>query len=672
LSQPSEKHTPETRAAAPSRLLLLGFSPQDAEAIRLACEKEQSPRFQVFSRVPSDEQFNRLRTRDYHVAALNLANSGLDDLAYLMRLSGRCATVVVSAQSEAEVGWLRLVDVVLPTPQLTPERLLASAHEAAHRHRCFQAGLTTADALNSLQQVVGPADPVQTGVLILDERDRVIFANNAARALGETAVGGILSDLRRHAHVPEGHALLPVSDLLPQPLAVSALALEVRGRPLSILRVERADAHSPTEVLWRQLARLDPQTGLPTRDTFMEQLAQRLGESAAPGTRVGVLLLSVRLEQPADEPAWEGLRRRVADTLRDGVRTDDMVSRLDATTFAVLLANAPRAGDLGRLASKQRERVLALGFPGLSVNAGVACSPDDALGVTDLLRRADEALRSAPGSDGLAFAPTEPGRDAHRRWLLESRLPKALATGQLQVYYQPLVSAADGRICGAEALLRWSDPVLGNVPPGEFVGVAEALDLTSALGAYVMARALPELRKWRRARPDLRLSLNVSPRQMLAADFLRDFRQALERAGLPAEAVELEITEELMVGDSARARLVLGELEALGARVVLDDFGTGFSSLGYLMDLPVAGIKIDRLFSTGLPDSGTHVAMSLTIISLARHLKLELVAEGVETAAQARWMGEQGVPRLQGFLYSPAVPADDFEKLLTGQQFLPA
>ncbi|HUS25016.1 MAG TPA: GGDEF domain-containing phosphodiesterase [Candidatus Binatia bacterium] len=675
--------TATTRAPAqrePQRLLLLGFPPAEAERVRELCRADEA-RYAVFSRLSADvEDVDHGR---YDCAALFLAGSGLDDLAYLMRLSSRCATVVVSGQSEAEVRWLRLINCVVPVTEFTPARLLAAADEAQLRRRHQFAGSVAADALQSLRRAVGSTELVEDpGILILDERDRVVFANPSAKALGSDTTRRLLDTLRQRGWPQRSPGEQRIAAPTPgaEPLSVSVLALEEHGQPLNVLRIERAASGPPTESLLQHLSLIDAQTGLPNRSHFLAQLEQAANSSA--GTPARIALLLMQLERPGESAGREdtlaAVRRIAAERLAECVRTDDLVARLGGDVFAVLLRGFSRTEDLLQPARKLLAAVsapyLVEGKPTrIGAHMGVAVFPEDGRAGMELLHRADRALtRARSGGAAVEFFQADLGKQLQRRWLLESRLPAALAERRFTAHYQPLVEPHSGRITGVEALARWHDPELGMVPPVEFIPLIEELRLMNELSAQVWEQAFLQLREWRAGlSPDLTLSINVSPSQFLWPGFLNSLHEQLQRTGVPPAAVEIEITEGLLLEDRDLTRLVLNEAAQLGVRVYLDDFGTGYSSLGYLVDLPVAGIKVDRTFCSGLPTSQNHVAMTVTILTLARHLKLDVLVEGVETLAQARFLTRHHVPRLQGFLYSKPLPPEQMGVLLADGSLLP-
>jgi EAL domain-containing protein (putative c-di-GMP-specific phosphodiesterase class I) len=246
---------------------------------------------------------------------------------------------------------------------------------------------------------------------------------------------------------------------------------------------------------------------------------------------------------------------------------------------------------------------------------------------------------------------------------LEGALRTALAEEQLTVVYQPIVRLDTGRPCAAEALVRWQHPERGPIPPMTFIPVAEDAGLIDTLGTFVRNEALRQLGRWRAdgtVDDDFYLSINVSPRQLEDPGFAQVVAGELARHGVPASAVALEMTESVMADGGGVAARVLFELRELGVRLLVDDFGTGFSALGYLRQFPVTGVKIDRSFVSGLGESAEDEEIVRAVVAMARALGLSIVAEGVETRTQRDALAAVGVTQAQGWLWGPGVPAGDF------------
>jgi EAL domain-containing protein (putative c-di-GMP-specific phosphodiesterase class I) len=297
---------------------------------------------------------------------------------------------------------------------------------------------------------------------------------------------------------------------------------------------------------------------------------------------------------------------------------------------------------------------------------GLALCPADARDAATLLRYADMAMYQAKerGRANFAFYTDYMGRRMAEKILLHDRLKLALSYGGLALHYQPQVCVATGRVQAVEALLRWSDPELGDVSPERFIPVAEATGLILALGAWVLDAACRQTAQWARAGLALRVAVNLSAQQLRQTDLVDQLRGSLAVHGTPPGLLELEVTESETMADPEQARQVLCNLQALGVGVALDDFGTGYSSLVHLKQLPVSRIKIDREFIRPLLHSEADATMVRAIIGLARTLGLHVVAEGVEVVEQLRFLEQHGCEAYQGWLYSKAVPAAQMLALL--------
>jgi len=255
---------------------------------------------------------------------------------------------------------------------------------------------------------------------------------------------------------------------------------------------------------------------------------------------------------------------------------------------------------------------------------------------------------------------------------MDHAMRQALEQGLFQLHYQPQISLVNGTLLGAEALIRWHDAELGQVPPAQFIPLAEESGFIVTIGNWVLEEAVRQAVQWQRAGMPVVVSGNVSALQFQQTDFVDTVAGVLRTAGLPAVLLELELTESILIQDAQDAMNRLHALAALGLALSIDDFGTGYSSLAYLKKFPISKLKIDRSFVMGLPeDEGDRAIVSATI-GMARGLKLKVVAEGVETQAQHDYLASLGCESYQGFLCSPGLPAAEFEKLMTKLPHTPA
>jgi EAL domain-containing protein (putative c-di-GMP-specific phosphodiesterase class I) len=294
-----------------------------------------------------------------------------------------------------------------------------------------------------------------------------------------------------------------------------------------------------------------------------------------------------------------------------------------------------------------------------SASVGLAFCPDDAKDSDTLLRYADLAMYQAKdaGRGTYSFYSSDLDWRVREDMQMHNRLKDAIAQGHLSLHYQPQVDVATGDIKGAEALLRWHDPVLGQVCPARFIPVAESTGLILALSDWVLETACTQIAVWMQAGTPLRVAINVSAQQFRQFDLPEKVGNALARTGAQAQWLDIEITESSAMKQPDQAREQLDALVALGCRVALDDFGTGYSSLSYLKALPIHKLKIDKSFMNGIPHNASDVAIARAIIAMAKSLGLKLIAEGVETDAQLAFLRQYGCETYQGWLFAKAMSA---------------
>ena len=303
----------------------------------------------------------------------------------------------------------------------------------------------------------------------------------------------------------------------------------------------------------------------------------------------------------------------------------------------------------------------------ISASIGIATFPEDGQTAEVLLRNADTAMYHAKqlGKAAYQYYSDEMNAASVERMTLENGLRKALDDHRLELHYQPQVDIRTGSIVGAEALIRWHDPVRGYISPDTFIPIAESGGLILQLGEWILREAIRQAAEWRRqGLPVVPVSINVSGTQFRRQDIVAIVRDALERSSLPAAAVSIEITETSLMSALDRAADVLGELRELGVRTALDDFGTGYSSLSYLKSFPIDSLKIDRSFIAEMLTDEKTAALTDAIVNLTRILDIRVIAEGIENAEQCRYLRQLGCAIVQGYLFSPAVPAAAFADLL--------
>jgi diguanylate cyclase (GGDEF)-like protein len=417
----------------------------------------------------------------------------------------------------------------------------------------------------------------------------------------------------------------------------------------------------------------DPLTGLVNRSCFHDRVTLALGRGDGEGAAVLFLDLDrfKNVNDTLGHDAGDELLRLVADRLAAIARNSDTVARISGDEFAVLLPGAENAGQATRLA----ERMLAqfdspFRVAGRSLfmtpSIGIAMHPDHGTDVDTLLRHADAAMYQAKGAGRhtLRVYDGALGASAQRQLAVETRMHQAIADGELVLHYQPKLAVRTGDVLGLEALVRWEHPTQGLIPPKAFIRVAEETGLVAPLGGWVLHEACAQMAAWHALGHDeLHVSVNVSARQFKLQDVPALVRGVLDDTGLAPEALELELTESVGIDPDGSVGAALLELQALGVRCSIDDFGTGYSSISYLHEYPVDTIKLDRSFVQDIGE-GRDAPIVRAVIAMAHNLGLRVVAEGVETKAQLKFLEKHDCDEVQGFLFSQPLPPEDVPTFL--------
>jgi diguanylate cyclase (GGDEF)-like protein/PAS domain S-box-containing protein len=425
-----------------------------------------------------------------------------------------------------------------------------------------------------------------------------------------------------------------------------------------------------SEAYIRHMAHHDELTGLPNRTLLQERTAAAIDAARAGGHHLAVLLIDLdRFKQINDSlghHAGDVVLCSVAARLKHCLRSTDMVARMGGDEFVILLPQLDTPQQAERVAAKLLQAMVEpvqAGPHRLSVtpSIGIACFPRDGDDLTMLLRNADAAMYQSKGQGRNGYTLYTPQMHAAsaQRLELEGELREALERGQLSLHYQPLVSLADGSVVGVEALLRWAHPERGNISPVDFIPIAEDTGLIVPIGEWVLRTACSDMRRLQQLTGRrLKVAVNLSPRQLRMPDVATMIADALRAADWPADALELEITESMVVENPDASIAVMQRLRAMGVGMAIDDFGTGYSSLSYLTRFPVAKLKLDRSFVRGLPHSERDAAIATSVVAMGHGLKLQVLAEGVETDAQMRFLRELGCEMGQGWLFAKAMPFD--------------
>ncbi|MCS0628168.1 EAL domain-containing protein [Telluria mixta] len=475
---------------------------------------------------------------------------------------------------------------------------------------------------------------------------------------------GLLKPVEHHLVTPDGREIWLRSNVM---LAGSGTGhLQVRGITIDVTRQKQS------ELQLFQAVHVDPLTRLPNRRAFVDHLNHALALAERNGTMVALVLIDLDNFKTLNDTLGHGrgdqVLVRIGERLRDCIGPTDVLARMGGDEFAIAVEGGHR---LALRAEHLAERIHAacadkVAFDDrelyLTLSMGIALYPQDGLDCQALVRSADTALyrAKAAGRNGWQFFDSSMARQVEHRLDLETGLRRAIDGGEFQLFYQPQRSLLDGRIVGAEALVRWDRPGRGMVPTQEFINVAEESGFIVALGNWVLRAACCQAADWGRTGLALRIAVNVSVVQLRQADFVDQVRHALVLSGLPPHRLELEITEGAFVADTVDAIGKLHVIKTMGVELAVDDFGTGYSSLSYLKQLPVDRLKIDQSFVRDLPHSDGDRAIVRAILAMAANLNLEVIAEGVESDEQVDFLRAEGCHEIQGFVLSPAINAASF------------
>ncbi len=452
-----------------------------------------------------------------------------------------------------------------------------------------------------------------------------------------------------------------------------SLELLEDGGHLWILRDISEQRHALQAI--ERLSQTDPLTGLANQEAFSRRLASELERARHRGRAVAVAYLDLdhfqNICDSLDHSVGDCLLRGVGHRLADKAGEGAMLARMSADAFLVMFPGLRQDSDctaLIRPLMECFETPFRCGGRELFITAsiGVSLFPRDGETPENLLRNADAAMHQAKaaGRHRVVFFRAEMNQHAHDLFHLENCLRHALTRNELQVHYQPLVGLKNGRIRGAEALLRWNHAELGSVSPARFVPLAERSDIIVPIGRWVLRQACEQLRLWERRGLDLEMSVNLSAREIRQHDLASFMVDLLEETGVPAQKLHLEMTERNTLEVEDGVLDTLHQLKSLGLRLAVDDFGTGCSSLSYLRNFPINTVKIDRSFIRDLASKRDDQAITSAVIALSHSLDLTVVAEGVETREQLGLLRSLGCDMFQGFLVSRAVTAPVFDDLL--------
>jgi len=481
-------------------------------------------------------------------------------------------------------------------------------------------------------------------------------------------LGSVCGAARTGVH--DGALALPILVITVCVLAV-ALVTSVLDMRLEIRTAVLAEALGVANEELEFLALHDKLTRLPNRALLDDRFAQAIHASARRHGRFAVLFVDLDgfkgINDTYGHHVGDGLLVAIARRLRAAVRSEDTVSRVGGDEF-VLLARVDDPEDAGVIAESLLESLretVHVGGHALHITGsiGIAVHPADGLEQNTLMSNADAAMyhAKAAGRNAYCFFERSMNHQARAQQTLIQDLRGALRHGQLQLHYQPKYGAADNRLLGAEALLRWNHPVQGQLMPDQFIALAEKTGAILPIGAWVLDEACRQLAVWHAmGRTAWSMAVNLSALQFCQAGMVDLVAKALARHGVPPGCLTLEITESTAMRDVEASLAILTQLDGLGVRIAIDDFGTGYSSLLHLKRIPASELKIDRGFVRDLAEDSEDAAIVSAIVALGRTLKLQVVAEGVETAAQRTFLADLGCDTLQGYLLGRPMPASQF------------
>jgi len=529
-------------------------------------------------------------------------------------------------------------------------------------------------------------------IVLFNPSAQAMFGYSAQEAIGssiERLIPGRLHEVHRHhvdrfvkggKTVRKMGAAMQVCGVRADgeefPVETSISRLMHAGKPLYSVILSDITARRRDEERLKYLANYDQLTALPNRSLFNQRLERALAHAQRFNKSLAVLFIDLdrfkNINDTLGHEAGDGVLRAVATRLMGGVREIDTVARLGGDEFVVLIEQVT---DMRQVDVVAQKLLKALAEPFMldgceyhvTASIGISSYPVDGDGGAELLKNSDIAMYRAKeeGKNRARFYAPAINRHSVERLSLESGLRRALQRGEFLLHYQPKVNIASGFVTGMEALVRWKRPESGMVSPAEFIPLAEETGLIVAIGEWVLKAACAYTRAWHSGGTQpLRVAVNLSARQFAQTSLVSDVARILDITGLRPEALDLEITESMVMGNPEQAIQTLRQLKSMGISLSIDDFGTGYSSLGYLKRFPIDHIKIDRSFVKDIPHDNDDATITRTIIAMAHNLRLKVIAEGVETEAQLDFLRQNGCDEMQGYYFSRPLAEDAFLALL--------
>lgn len=670
---------------------------QAAIASAVAGEADYAVRFRI---VRADGEV-------HDIEAHGLVQRAADGTA--LRMIGANRDITDQMQAERRIRYLNRVHAMtssvnaLIVRATTREALFAQACRIAVDPGGFQLamiGIVVPEGLDFIA-IAGASDDTVDAVRGFMATRGATPSAMAARAMrdGVAAVSNASqSDPRvdsRELHVRFGNHSLAILPLLVSGVAVGVIALYAaepeffHDEELALLTELAGDValavdHLDNAERLAFLSYYDALTGLANRSLFLERVGQYARSAAGAGEPLAVVIVDLErfrnINDSLGRDAGDEVLRQVAGWLGRHLGDANLLARLDADHFGIVLPAGGGRGDVAHVVERMMTAFLGQSFEvggnilRIAARAGIAVHPTDGDDAEGLFKRAEAALKNAAASGArYRFYAQEMGDAVAGRLALESQLRSALENREFVLHYQPKVDLRSGRLSGAEALIRWNQPGAGLMPPALFIPILEETGMINEVGQWALQQATADWLRWRAAGlPAVPIAVNVSPLQLRDPAFITQLAEVVAVAEGAARGLTLEITESMVMADVKQSIATLRAIRDMGIQVVIDDFGTGFSSLGYLGKLPIDALKIDRMFIMDMGASAEGIGMVSTMLTLAHSLKLGMVAEGVETAEQAAQLRLLDCDEIQGYLVSPPLPCEAFEaRFLSGDWRIP-
>lgn len=602
------------------------------------------------------------------------------------------------------------VDIDLPEKN---DKYLDQLTKAVHK---FKSTLEkNKEQRESLKQAVGQLkdsneryfnllDIAATAIIVIDNKQSIVLFNKAAERvfgydsheiLGKS-MEKLIPEKYRHKHNTQvnefvGSDTKYLSAISRQPVSAltktgeeiqieaSVAKLKLAEETLMTVTITDITQRLKAEERILQQAHFDALTNLPNRFLSLDRLSQLLIDTKRNNERVAVLFLDLddfkKINDSMGHEMGDKLLIEAAERLRTAVRSGDTVGRLGGDEFLIMLPGIVDASDASpvidslleqfRSAFKVDDRELMI-----TASIGISIFPEDGANASELLRNADSAMYHAKdlGRNTYSYFTETMNEKVSRRLALEEQMHGALLRGEFRLLYQPQIDVSSGRVAGVEALLRWNNPVLGDVMPDEFIPVAEQSGLIVSIGEFVLSESLNMAFKWQQVcKPSFRIAVNLSPIQFRDPRLVDFIEQTLSQSGVAAESLELEITEGVLMSGHSFIVDALEALAKLGVGLAMDDFGTGYSSMSYLREYQFDSLKIDRSFVRDITDDKADRELVNATIAMAHALGLKVVAEGVETKAQLEYLASLGCELAQGYYFSMPVTSDEISEMLEKQ-----